>query len=130
MPNHPPAEIVKQIETGDLQTLTHSDHVQLAWTLLRDGPFDSAIQKIRALLRDFAASKGQPGKFHETITWAFVLIIQERMLKSTTTSWPQFREENPDLFDAKEMLRLHYSEEKLQSSIARENFLLPDRHGG
>ena len=82
----------------------------------------------RDALRRFASAQGVPGLYHETITWAFVLLIAERLRRSPGTEWETFLHQNPDIFDWKNnILRRYYREKTLNSAEARESFLLPDR---
>jgi hypothetical protein len=57
----------------------HRDHVRTAWIYLRRFPPAAALDRFARGLRRFAAEKGKPGLYHETITWAYLLLIRERM---------------------------------------------------
>src|SRR5262249_58654622 len=57
----------------------HADHVRLAWIYLRDYTLIDAIERFTRSLRHFAAHCGGAEKYHETITWAYLLLIHERM---------------------------------------------------
>ena len=78
-------------------------------------------------LKEFASRHGKPGLYHETITWAYFLLIQERAKKNDHDCWEKFVENNADLFDWKNsILKQYYTQETLQSSLARSIFVLPD----
>ena len=104
----------------------HADHVRLAWIYLRRLPLLAAIERFTTSLRRFAAHHGATGLYHETITWAYLLLIHERM--NGEHSFEAFREANPELFRWKpSVLDAYYRPETLQSDRARQVFLLPDR---
>jgi hypothetical protein len=81
-------------------------------------------------LQRFAAAHGKAGLYHETITWAYMLLIQERMVRAgRTQSWEEFARENADLLRWKDgILNRFYREETLRSDLAREIFVFPDRY--
>ena len=107
----------------------HRDHVHAAWLLLRDMPPAAALGRFSSALRRFAASKGKTGLYHETITWAYLLLINERMERGgRARTWQEFATENPDLLTWRpSVLDGYYRPETLGSDLARRVFLLPDR---
>ena len=76
-----------------------------------------------------AASKGNPALYHETITWAYLLLIHERKARGESDeTWEQFAARNPDLLSWKpSVLDGYYREETLASELARRVFVMPDR---
>ena len=75
-----------------------------------------------------AASRRRPGEpqvYHETITAAFLALIGERRLSGSYADFQDFAERNPDLF-CKELLSKFYEPAVLQSSVARQTFVLPN----
>jgi hypothetical protein len=44
-------------------------------------PALEALQRFSTSLLRFAIARGKPGLYHETITWAFFLLIRERMAR-------------------------------------------------
>jgi hypothetical protein len=105
----------------------HPEHVRAAWLMLRRyGPAE-ALARYPAALRLLAAVAGKPDLYHETVTWAWLLLIHERMARQEGTSWEAFRGANPDLFaSGGPLLRRYYREETLRSQLARRVFVLPD----
>jgi len=77
----------------------HGDHVRLAWLYLRDHPMPVALEKFAMGLRRFAAHHGASGKYHETITWALLTLIHERMASDLGMGWEAFEAVNTDLFE-------------------------------
>jgi len=108
----------------------HREHVRLAFALLvREGDLAAAALAFRALLRRFADSIGAPGKYHETITWAYLAIIAERMLGGAYASSAELLAAHPDLLDHQAgALARHYDVAELTASPhARAAFVLPRR---
>jgi hypothetical protein len=107
----------------------HRDHVRVVWLYLRSNSVLETLVKFSEGLKRFAAANGKPNLYHETITWAYVFLIHERMQRDgSEQSWPEFVEQNPDLFDWKDnILKAYYEDETLRSERARRMFILPDR---
>jgi hypothetical protein len=127
-------ELIRQFEsdtlTGDFH---HLDHVRLAFAYLLENPAPltlQALEKFTAALRRFAAARGKPQLYHETITHAYFFLIRERMARSGATNWEDFAEKNPDLLQWKPgILDRYYREATLRSDLARSVFLFPDLRG-
>jgi hypothetical protein len=108
----------------------HRDHVRLAWLYLKELPPAEALVRFSGGLQRFAAAHGHPGLYHETITWAYLLLIRERMARSENATFEEFAAAHPDLLTWKpSILASYYREETLGSELARRVFLLPDRWG-
>jgi hypothetical protein len=112
------------------QDFRHREHVRLAFALLRrDGDLASAAVAFRIGLRRFAAAASVAGKYHETITWAYLAIIAERMAGNTYASSNELLLTNPDLLAHQGgALARHYDvAELLASPHARATFVLPQK---
>lgn len=107
----------------------HAGHVRVAWEYLREEPsLVDALRRFAVSLRRFAEHHGQATLYHETITWAYVALIHERMLFDPGADWPAFARANGDLLTWKpSILERYYTHETLFSDLARRTFLLPDR---
>ncbi len=107
----------------------HADHVHMAFLYLRRYPGLEALRRFSASLKNFAAAKGSPGRYHETITWALLLLIRERMARSNCEqSWSEFSVANPDLLGwNNNPLKKYYWDATLSSDLARSIFLFPDK---
>ena len=86
-----------------------------------------ALPRFSAALKRFATAKEAAGKYHETITVAFMLLIADRLHRNRGTNWSQFAAANPDLFAHPSPLATFYSDTLLTSDRARETFLFPDK---
>jgi hypothetical protein len=102
----------------------HRNHVRLAWLYLTDAPLLEALTRFRTSLQRYAASLGATAKYHETITFAFLFLINERMQREAFESFDDFAGANAELFEA--ILLRYYSEETLGSDLARRVFVMPD----
>ena len=123
------AEFVAQFESCTLSAFHHQDHVRLAWIYLKREPPLVALTRFAEGLQRFARHHGKHDLYHETITWAFLFLIRERMERmGPDAAWEDFAEANPDLFAWKpSILARYYREETLGSEIARRVFVMPDR---
>ena len=126
-------EFVETFENGSFPPgqFHHEDHVRLAWLYLREGSSEEALHRFVTVLRDFVTRHGAEDKYHETITWAYLLLINERIHQGEpTSSWAEFRRAHPDLLHwSPSILERYYRRETLESSLARKVFLMPDRLG-
>jgi hypothetical protein len=105
----------------------HREHVRVGWTCLQLDDLAEASQRFINGLKNFANFHGATGLYHETITWAFLLVINERMGRmGRPHSWQEFAEENPDLLSGGAFLSHYYRRETLASDLARKVFVLPD----
>jgi hypothetical protein len=107
----------------------HADHVKMAFLYLSRLTALEAIQRFSAALVRFAAAKGKPELYHETVTWAFLLLIRERMARAgRPQTWSEFAAGNADLLTSKDdVLKRYYRGETLSSDLARSTFLFPDK---
>ena len=129
-------ELMQQFEDGrtDPAAFHHADHVRLAFEYLRRYSILEALQRFPAALKRFAAAQGKAQRYHETVTWAYLLLIRERIARANCgqkfhgQTWEEFAARNPDLLLWKNgPLTALYSQETLDSDLARHIFLLPDR---
>ena len=102
----------------------HAEHVRFGYAMLDHHSFGEAVSRFSGGLKLLAAKAGKPEVYHETITVAFLALINERRARDTTHAWSGFREDNADLFD-KRCLERWYGAEQLRSDLARRAFCLP-----
>ena len=124
-------ELIKEFESGSTRgdTFHHADHVRLAFEYLCRYPALQALERFSEALKRFAAAQGKAQRYHETITWAYLLLIRERLARAGhSQSWEEFAEQNADLLQWKGgVLGTLYRQETLDSDLARSTFVLPDR---
>ena len=106
----------------------HRQHVNVAWLFVQKYGMPNALAEFSAAIKRFADAKGATGLYHETITWAFLLLIGERQARNPAGTWEEFEAANADLFSWKpSILDRYYSKELLASDLAKRAFLMPDR---
>lgn len=111
---------------ADPTTFSHREHVRMSYELLERYRFPEALFRLAKGLRQLAANAGVPGKYHETITVAFLALIAERRWHGGSEGWEEFAAVHPDLLQ-KELLAKIYDPAVLESSAARGTFILPHR---
>jgi hypothetical protein len=129
MTNH---EIIDRFESGNVAEsgFHHADHVRLAFAYLRSYPVLVAIEKFSAALKQFAASHGKAQMYNQTITWAYIFLIAERIARSglEDVDWDNFADQNSDLLVWKGgILTRYYEDATLKSDLARRTFIFPDK---
>lgn len=123
-------ELLQAFEAGRVPDggFHHPQHVRVAWTYLRRHALPDALARFCAGLRHFAEVQGASGLYHETITVAYLLLINERLSTSRELDWTGFASAHPDLLAWKpSVLDRLYHAETLASELARRVFLMPDR---
>ena len=114
--------------TVNPEEFNHEAHMLVAWRDLQEDDLLAAIEKYSDALKTLTRKLGVEGKYHETITWFFMLLINQRRIATDASTWTDFRQDNADLFErAGETLNRYYSRELLASERARQHFLLPDQ---
>jgi hypothetical protein len=131
MPSLSESELIEAFEACTLAPaqFPHREHVRLAWAYLRREMLADAIVKFCGGLKAFAASIGKAGLYHETVSWAFMLIIQDRIARGgQSESWEAFAAANEDLLqNGRQLLERYYLPVTLDSPLARATFIWPDR---
>jgi hypothetical protein len=124
-------ELMEAFEAGRVpaEGFHHRQHVRVAWHYLRSLPLPDALTRFCTGLKQFAAAQGATGLYHETISVAFVLIINERLSRTGRDGpWETFAAAHPDLLAWKpSVLDRYYTAETLSSPHARRVFVMPDR---
>ena len=120
--------LTRSFESGavDGANFSHRDHVVVAYHMLRDDEFLSASYRYAQGIRTLAQAAGAPDKFNTTITLAFLSVIAERMQTTAHSDFDSFASANADLLESGFVKNL-YSSSRLQSALARQVFLLPNK---
>lgn len=118
------------LEKGEIapQSFHHREHVRMGFCLTRAYGFGEACERARAILNGIAAKAGKPQLYHETVTVAFLALINARAAAQAHEDFESFATANPDLFD-KGLLARFYDGALLTSALARRAFLLPGDTG-
>lgn len=111
----------------DPAEFNHEAHVLVAWRYLQDDELLPAIEKYSNALKTLTRKLGVEGKYHETITWFYMIAVGERLAGTNDTDWPGFKAANDELFARKpSLIQQYYSSDHLMSDNARRVFVLPD----
>jgi hypothetical protein len=150
------AELISQFESGAVgeDAFHHADHVRLAFAYLSQHSPLEALDRFSTALKRYAAARGKPKLYHETVTHAYFFLIRERMARAAASDppavdsrtldlrsfdlrslglrsldWDEFALRNPDLLAWKNGLLIrYYHAVTLQSELARRVFLFPDNY--
>ena len=120
-------QFISALESGTLpeSQFGHAAHVRAAYLYLQQADFAGALERICRTIRHFAATRGRPDRYHETITVAYTALIQQHICeRGNSGGWEAFALENPELFEPG-LLEQFYPRGQLQSDMARRVFLLP-----
>jgi hypothetical protein len=119
-------EELRAFETGaiDPAQFPHEEHIRYGYEMLGRYSFGEAIARFARGLKLVTARAGKPELYHETITVAFLALINERRARDPAQSWDEFKASNIDLLD-KRCLERWYEPEQLASNLARGTFCLP-----
>jgi hypothetical protein len=121
---------IAQFEGGVIapENFHHCDHVRLAFAYLRNYPVLAALERFSSALKKFAAAAGKADRYNETITYAYLFLIRERMGRGCPRDWEEFASQNPDLLLWRNgILDRYYEESTLKSELARRVFIFPDK---
>ncbi len=121
---------IEDFENGviDVEQFDHEAHVFVAWSYLQRYDLTESIGRFCDALKRLTKKLGIESKYHETISWFFLICISERAAMQGPSDWQSFRRQNPDLFATQpSIIRAYYSAERLGSATARSRFVLPDQ---
>lgn len=107
---------------------THDRHLVMALWYSTRHPRDEATTLVREGIRRYNQKGGKPDGYHETITLAWLEVI-DRFLTATGRDWPVSSLAEALLAEcgAKDYLLRHYTRERLFSDEARRGWVPPDR---
>ncbi|MET0592248.1 MAG: hypothetical protein ABW133_06090 [Polyangiaceae bacterium] len=124
--------LVRAFEAGtiDPSGFRHREHLYVAWCYLKALPVEEALLRYVRNLRALTEKLGVPGKFHATMTWGYVVLLDGAMRdpELAQTDFDALVSRYPALLDAKRgALFDYYDAEELAAAVARERFVLPRR---
>jgi len=111
----------------------HREHVRLAYAMLRGADFGDAAVRFRRALRRFADAAGAHGTYHETLTWAYLALVAQRMAEDPLAATShELVARHPDLVDHRRgAVARYYDVAAITASpLARAVFVLPERDDG
>lgn len=120
-----------QLESNTLPAaeFNHHAHLLAAWSYRQLYPAREAAARCARALSRYAMAQGAAQKYHHTLTMATLSLVYDRMERDAQSlaDWSHFVAGNADLFaDLPALLRVHYSEQRLNDDMARGAFVEPD----
>lgn len=120
-------EFVRRLEACEYPNglFRHADHVRLAWIYVRwCGP--AAEARIVESIQRYARSLSHPGKYHDTITRAWLrLVAAAHAATPQIGGFGEFAARHPELLD-RDRLGAFYSPRVIESDAARRAWVPPD----
>lgn len=114
--------------TIDPELFDHEAHLFIAWSYVQQYELKESIDRFCAALRRQTKKLGIEAKYHETLSWFFIILIAERQSESGSNNWQTFKRRNADLLaTGPSIVRDYYSDGRIGSTIARTQFVMPDR---
>src|SRR5437868_87657 len=107
---------------------SHRRHLAIGWSYLRRYGFPDGVVKFSERLKAYVVSVGAAAKYHETITWAYMALMNEEMsLRSPPgESFDAMIQRRPDLLNHRDgAIARCYTPQELESAEARRVFMLP-----
>lgn len=103
----------------------HRDHLAVAVVYLYASDLETAMDRMRASLKRFAAHHGVTGLYHETLTRFWLRQVEMRLDRGECLeqSVSKVQEQLSD----KNLAFAYYSRERINSQEAREKWVEPDR---
>lgn len=121
--------IVDAFENATIEAVDfdHEAHMLVGWWYLQECSLLDALSRFTGALRRLTRKLGVPSKYHETITWFYMIQIAGRCRGQPDADWPQFKAANADLFAQNpRLIEKYYSASLLWSETARRLFVFPD----
>jgi hypothetical protein len=103
----------------------HREHVRLTWIYVRRYGETAALARLEDGLKRYAAHNGAAGKFHYTITRAWLRLVASAAGQQPSACFDELVARRPELLD-KSTLGRHYSGGVLGTDRARLGFVEPD----
>ncbi len=121
-------DFLAALEAGtlSLSAFDHRAHLRAGDLYVTRLGFGGAVARFARVLQAFAARHGKDGLYHETITVAFLALINEHAAAGAAGDWESFIAANPELLDRGTLTRF-YAPDELASAEARRVFKLPRR---
>ena len=108
---------------------THTLHIRVASIYLKKHDFDIALEKVKSGIKKLNSENKVPETqfrgFHETLTVAWLRLVQTKLNTSDASTSLHLLVEYPELLNSR-LLNDYYSHERLMSLEAKACFIEPD----
>ncbi len=108
---------------------THEYHIRVASIYLKSYSFEEAVDRVKQGIKKLNAANSVPESqfrgFHETITLGWLRLLRFKLHSKHANSSLDLIEKCPELLNSK-LLNEYYSEARLMSLEAKQNFIEPD----
>jgi hypothetical protein len=105
------------------ESFDHAAHVRAGYLYLRRQRFPQATAAMCAALERYTRALGRSDRYHETVTVAYMALINAQLHQQGDGGWEQFRARNPQLLRSDALLA-YYPRAVLESRAARSCFTL------
>jgi hypothetical protein len=102
----------------------HRDHLTVAVVYLYASDLESAMDRMRASLKRFAAHHSVPKLYHETLTRFWLLQVEKSLDRGLCLRESVSRVQ--EKFSDKELPSRYYSKETLNSAVAKNSWVEAD----
>lgn len=111
----------------DIGKFHHKEHIKITYVLLIDNNIENTYFIIKNGILNILKKVGVDiTKYHETMTYSWILIIKSFMEKTKECKdFEEFISHNPKLMDINTLYE-YYSKELISTKYAREQILNPD----
>ncbi len=111
----------------DPALFSHEAHIRLAWIHISKYGADVAAEHLCRQIAVFDATHDDGTNYNKTVTVAAVKAVHHFMDKSSASTCAEFIQENPRLiFNFKDLIRAHYSQNIFKDEVARHTYVPPD----
>ncbi|WP_280462042.1 hypothetical protein [Nocardia carnea] len=117
--------LLSMFERGELDELSHRDHLRVVFAKTRQANEEEAVEFTRRGLRTLTERLGMPEKYHETLTVAWARIVSALTAASPAVDFAAFLDTHPDLASTS-FVEKYYTRQLLFSPAARDRFVAPD----
>lgn len=91
----------------DPQCFRHRDHLFVAWCYLRAMPLEDALARYVRFLRALVEKLGVPHKFHRTVTWGYLVLLDTCMRETPALEFDALLVAHPRLLAKDALGALH-----------------------
>lgn len=121
-------DFIRDFEAGtlDASRFGHRDHLRAAFWFLQQYSLEEALARFVRCLKQLTERLGVPHKYHATITWGYLVLLDEALRRTPGATFDELLAANPQLLlPPSAALACYYTPAQLESDEARRNFVMP-----